>query len=178
MSDLRTRPGPGLAIHGWLAVTLITLRLMPLSTLPPNWPGPDLLLLLSLTYAVRRPRLAPAPLVAGVWLVADLLFLRPPGLMAALVVMASQNLRARARDLRRAPFMAEWAALSVAVMAVTVANRLVLAVLLVPRPPLGPVLIEAVLTVLIYPAVALVADWVLGLHRAAPGEFDTRGQRI
>lgn len=178
MNEIRTRPWPGIAIHLWLSLTIIVLRLMPLRSYPLGWPAPDLLLVLTLFYAVRRPRLAPAPLVAGIWLMADLLFLRPPGLMAALVVLASGNLRARSRDLRRAPFLAEWVTVGLAVLAVTITGRVVLTVLFVSRPPLGPVLMEALLTVSIYPLLAALGSFLLGLHRAAPGEFDNRGQRI
>ena len=52
-----------------LALVLIIARLLPLDTLPPRWAGPDLLLAVLLLWTLRRPRLAPVWLIAGVVLV-------------------------------------------------------------------------------------------------------------
>lgn len=177
MAELRARPWAGKAIFLALALMVILYRLMPFSTEPLTWPRPDLLLALTLAHAARRPDHLPVLLVACVYLLADLLLQRPPGLMTALVVIGTEALRRRSRGLRRSSFMAEWASVALVIAGITVSYRIALLVLLVPVPPLGPVLIEALGTALIYAPLAL-AGRLFGLARAAPGAVDHKGQRI
>ena len=68
------------ALYALLAGLLVFLHLLPLDTLPPGWAGPDLFLALTFAWAVRRPDYVPPLLVAGLALMMDLLFHRPPGL--------------------------------------------------------------------------------------------------
>ena len=66
-------------------------------------------------------------------LLADFLFQRPPGLWAALVVLAAEALKARAVGLRDLPFPVEWVSVGTTLVGITLAYRLVLAVLLEPQ---------------------------------------------
>ena len=43
---------------------------------------------------------------------------------------------------------------------------------------LGQAVLYMVMTIVIYPGLAMVMQYVLGLHRAAPGEVDTWGRRL
>lgn len=142
------------------------------------WGGPDLLLLVTLVWAARRPDYLPAFMVAGVFIVADLLFQRPPGLWAALVLILTEILRARARGLRVLPFMLEWAGVAAGIVAITVVYRVTLALVMVPQPTLGLTLVHMILTILTYPAVVLVAYLVFGVARPAQGEVDALGHRL
>ncbi|WP_432254736.1 rod shape-determining protein MreD [Limimaricola sp. AA108-03] len=149
-----------------LAMGLIFLRLLPLDTMPPRWAGPDLLLVAVLLWVVRRPGFLPVWLVAAVVLLADFLFQRPPGLMAALTVIATEMLRRRHMRLRAGGFAAEWAATSLAVAGILAATQLALLITVVPAPPLGLVASQAVTTALAYPLAAIAARWLFRIgHR-------------
>lgn len=161
-----------------LAFALIVAPLLPLSTLPSGFAAPDMLLAVTALWVARRPDTVPAPVVAAVFLLADVLFQRPPGLFTALVLAMTEWLRARSPRLRRGSVMGEWLAAGGGIAVVCLANRAILAVVLVPQAPLGLVLIQVILTVALYPVIAGVAHVALGLRRPAQGEVDALGHRL
>lgn len=161
-----------------LALIILFWNLLPLSTLPATWAGPDLLVALTFAWALRRPEFVPVVLIALVMFLADLLLQRPPGLMAFLVVLGAEQLKARAVGLRDASFAGEWAAASLVVIAVFMLNRVTLAILMVDQAPLGLTLTQMVATIVIYPVVVLFSHLVLGVRRLAPGDDDAIGTRI
>lgn len=139
--------------------------------------GPDLLIAFAFAWSLRRPEYVPALLLAGIFLLSDLLLQRPPGLWALLALLACENLKGRGRSLRDATFGAEWIAVAVLLTGILLVNRIVLSVLLVPPPQLKLSLLELGVTVLIYPIVVLVTSTLMGVRRAAPGELDALGGR-
>jgi rod shape-determining protein MreD len=160
-----------------LALTLIFLQLLPLNTAPRQWPLPDFLLLLTFVWVVRRPDFVSVLAVGGIFLMADFLFHRPPGLMAAIVVLATEALRSRAHGLRTASFGLEWLTVGLAVAAVTLAGRFALTLVMLPQAPLGLTLLQMVMTILAYPLAVAFAWGIFGVSRPAPGEVETTGQR-
>src|SRR6056297_633829 len=78
-----------------IAAVLFFVQLLPLDLQPGRFPGPDVLLLLAIAWVLRRPDFVPVLLVAAVFLLADILFMRPLGLWTALVVLGMEFLRAR-----------------------------------------------------------------------------------
>lgn len=158
-----------------LVCLLIFVRILPLSAVPPDIPGPDLTLALTLVWVLRRPDYVPEWMIAGVFLLEDLLFLRPPGLWTVIVLLGTEFLRRREAVTRDLPFLFEWVMIAVVISAMTFANRLVLLILMVPQTSLDLDLVRAVVTILAYPAVVLFTRFALGLRRAAPGEVDELG---
>ncbi|OZB17347.1 MAG: rod shape-determining protein MreD [Rhodobacterales bacterium 34-62-10] len=161
-----------------LAMLLIFSKLVPLDFQPQVWAGPDMLVALIFAWALRRPEFVPALSVGLIILLADLLFLRPPGLWAALMVIGTQALKNRARTLRDQPFMMEWLAVAGIFLTISLVNRLVLAVLMIPQAPLGLTVIHVVMTLICYPVIVMISQWVFGVRKAAPGDLDRLGQRI
>ena len=161
-----------------ICCALIFVQLLPLNTLPRRWAAPDLLLVVTLAWVTRRPDFAPALMIAGIFLLSDLLFQRPPGLMAALVLILTEMLRGRARSMRSAPFLLEWATVAAGIMALALIQRVVLALLLMPVPSLALSLTQAAFTCLCYPVVVILAYIVFGVSRPAPGEVDALGHRM
>jgi len=159
------------ALFAALAGALVFARLLPLDTLPPGWAGPDLFLALAFAWAVRRPEYVPPLLVAGLALAMDLLLQRPPGLWAALTVIGCETLRRRAPALRDLTFLAEWAAVAGTLVAMTLACRLVLTVLLVDQAPLGLGLMQLLSTLVAYPLVAALSHLLFGVRKRAPGDL-------
>ena len=62
-----------------ISLLIMFFHLLPLETTPRRWAAPDLLVCLCFAWALRRPDYVPALAVAGVMLLADLMFQRPPG---------------------------------------------------------------------------------------------------
>ena len=159
-----------------LAGGVVFVQLIPLQTTPGNWAMPDLLICLCYAWVLRRPEYMPVILIAIVMLVTDMLFMRPPGLMAALFVLGAEFLRARAALIRELPFLLEWAMVAGVLTAVMVANRVVLIAVMEPRPPLGLSLSQLITTLAAYPLVVLFSRYVAGLRKITPGEVNTLGQ--
>ncbi|SFR47195.1 rod shape-determining protein MreD [Yoonia tamlensis] len=139
---------------------------------------PDFCLAVMLAWVVRRPKFAPVWIIAGIFLLADLVFQRPPGLWAAMVVWLSEELRKRHREFRAMPFLGEWGSVALAMFALFATYRLALAVFALDVAPLGMVVLQLILTIAAYPFVVVFMHYVFGISRVAPGETGSRGQRV
>jgi rod shape-determining protein MreD len=159
-------------LFGVLCLLLIFLHLLPLQLLPRGWAGPDVMLALTFAWVLRRPDFVPPLLIAGLFLLTDLLFQRPPGLWAALVLLGSQTLRAREPGLRDLTFAVEWVSVATTLVAMTLGYRIILAILMVDQAPLGLSLMQLVLTLMVYPLVALISHTAFGVRKIAPGDID------
>ena len=168
----------GRAVYLAVATAIVFLQLLPIDTAPPAWAPPDLLLAVTLAWVARRPEFLPFFVVFLVFLLTDLLFQRPPGLWAALVLILTETVRSRSRGLRNVPLALEWGTVATGIVAITLGNRLVLAIVMTPQAPLTPTLVQMVLTIVIYPVVVVVAQVLFGLTRPAPGQVDSLGHRL
>ncbi len=157
--------------------TIIFFQLLPLKTAPGGWPAPDLLQAFTCAWVLRRPDYVPIVLIAAIMLLADMLFLRPPGLQAALMVAAAEFLRQRIHMTRDLPFGVEWALVATVLTGVALGQRLILLLLLVERPPLSLFLMQLLATILAYPLVVFVSRHIFGIRPAARGKVDTLGHR-
>ena len=164
----------------FVGIALVTLlyHLLPLDLSPRRWAGPDLIMAIAFAWVLRRPEYVPALSIGIVFFVADLLYLNPPGLLAALVVIACESLKSRARSLRQQPFMVEWFNVSVTIVGLTLIYRAVLAILLIPQASLLLSATQAIATIAIYPVVVFVSRNLLGIHKSTLGEVNALGQRL
>lgn len=168
----------GRALFLCLAAALMFLQLLPLSTGSGGLPGPDLLLCLALAWVLRRPDYVPPLLVAAVFLIEDMLVMRPPGLWAAITLVAVEMLRRRAQPVRDMPFVVEWGLVGGVLVAMTLAYRLALALAMAPQDGLGLTLVQLVMTFLFYPVVSFVTQFVFRVRKVAPGSVDIRGRSL
>lgn len=161
-----------------LALAFVFGRLLPLQTLPSAVAGPDLLVALIFAWALRRPDYVPALSIAFTMMLADLMFGRPPGLWAALILIAAEWLKVQGRRPVENTFFSEWFTVAVVLLAATVVNRVVLGVMIVEHGALQLYITQFALTVLAYPLVVGVGWILLGVRHAAPGEFDSPGRAV
>ena len=175
-ADARTWMHRGL--FALLAFTILVIQLVPLDMRPSAWAGPDFLLVATLVWVARKPRYLPVIVIAGFFLMADFLLMRPPGLWSALVVVLTEIIRRQHHDFRNMAFLVEWGTIATGIIGITLANRLILAIVVAPQAPLALTLIEMVATILAYPLIVLVAHYIFGVSRAAPGEVGRRGQKL
>ena len=166
------------ALFTGLCFSVIFWRILPLSTLPGSWVGPDLIAALCFAWVLRRPDYAPALLIAVVVLLADLMFQRPPGLLAALIVLGCEALKARAPGLRDRAFGAEWLVVGIIAGGIFLSYRLILAILVVPQAPLSLSLMQLAMTVSSYPVVVLVSALLTGVRKSRPGASTTGARRF
>ncbi|MDF3414548.1 rod shape-determining protein MreD [Sulfitobacter sp. M57] len=164
----------------FLLLTLVILffHLLPLETTPRRWAAPDLVLCFALAWSMRRPEYVPALALACAFLLADLLLQRPPGLGAVLALIGCENLKGRSRSLRDANFAAEWISVSIIIVGIAVAYRVIHAVVLIEQPSLSLSLSELFLTLLVYPIVVAITHVGMGVRKASPGDLDGFGHRI
>jgi rod shape-determining protein MreD len=161
-----------------VSFVVIGIGLLPLGDGTAGLPGPDLPVVIAFAWILRRPDYVPPLLLAFVIFLADAFAVRPLGLWAGLVVLGAEFLRSREVLLRDLHFLAEWALVSVVLVAISVAYWAILSVFLVVHPGLGPLLLKALASALAYPVVVLASALALGLRRAAPGEIDVLGHRL
>jgi rod shape-determining protein MreD len=164
--------------YAGLALVLVLFQLLPLETTPRRWAPPDVLLLLTLCWAARRPDYVPVLSVAAVMLLTDLLFQRPPGLWAALAVVGTEYLRRASRGLRDASFAFEWFTVALVIAAMTFGNRMVMALTMTSQIPLLLNMIQMTMSILFYPVVAAASHLLFGVRKTQPGEVNALGQRI
>lgn len=161
-----------------LALLILFFHLLPLDTVPRRWAPPDLLVATALAWSLRRPDYVPTLSLAATLLLADLMFQRPPGLLALLVLLACEYLKPRALPHRDTTFVAEWLSVAVVLGAITVANRLILALMGVQQAPFGLTLIQMLMTIAAYPLVVLISQTVFGVRSLTPAEAETLAARL
>ena len=161
-----------------IAVALLFLRLLPLGSESGSWPGPNLLCAMTFAWVLRRPDYVPPLLIAMVVLLEDMLTMRPPGLWAAVVVVAAEFLRARAALTREVSFVLEWLIVGIVMAASVLAYRLILSLVMLPQVSMAQTVIQLALTILSYPVVVAVSRLALGVRKPATGEVDAYGRRL
>jgi rod shape-determining protein MreD len=160
-----------------LCLLIMFFHLLPLDSVPRRWAPPDLLIAFVFAWALRRPDYVPILGIAAVMLMADLMFQRPPGLLAMLVLIGTEYLRLRFAGLKDASFAGEWIAVCIVLVAIMVTNRLVLALLAVQQAPLGLTLMQLIMTIIIYPVVVLITQSIFGVRTPAPSDGDAKAAR-
>lgn len=165
-------PWPMRLAFAAIALTILFAQLLPLRTTPSAIGSPDLITALVFAWALRRPDFVPALLLAAVLFLADLLLGRPPGLWAALVLIAAEWLKAQGRRPIESTFAAEWVTVAIVLLVTMLAYRVVLGIMLVAPGGFALYAAQFALTVAAYPLVVF-AGWALfGVRHVTPGEFD------
>lgn len=160
------------SLYGLLCAVILLVHILPTDFGPDGMPGPDLLLCITFAWVLRRPHYLPPLLVAAVFLLADILFMRPPGLWAALVLIAVEYLRAREPILRDLPIATEFATVGAAILFVPVAYQIVLVLVAVPQAGFGLLALQTIATLITYPMLVILARVILKVDRMSPTEAE------
>lgn len=172
---MRRRALAGAALFCAVMGLLLFFRLVPLAPGAVRVTGPDLGLCLTLAWVLRRPDQVPAPVIALVFLVQDVLLFAPPGLWAAVVLAGTEAARLREGRWRDQPFMVEWLRVAMLIGVMMLGYRIVQVVFMMPVPALGQVMLQAIATIAAYPLTVGAARVLIGLRRIAPTEADQMG---
>lgn len=165
----------GSALYMLSALILMFFKLLPLNPGTIIWPGPDLMLALTLAWVLRRPDQLPALVIVITMLVGDLVLLRPLGLWTALVLMGSEAARSREVRWRDQSFPMEWLRAATLVTMIMLGQHLVMLVFLLEVPPFGMLVLHLVATVIAYPLVVLFSRYILGLRKMSLAEAGRLG---
>jgi len=155
-----------------LCAVIVVFKLLPLGLNDQGLPGPDLLLALTLAWVLRQPAVVPIGSILVVFLLADFLFQRPPGLWTLLVLLVSESLRQRRLAMTEFPFLVEWSAFAGAIFTMILLERVVMWVLMVDLAPLGLTLAHGIVTAAIYPLVVAISKFLFGLRKIGPAEAE------
>ncbi|MBV0910979.1 rod shape-determining protein MreD [Anianabacter salinae] len=171
MVDPRTLRRIGYAaLYVAICLGLMIYNILPIDLQAGTIPGPDLMLCVTFAWVLRRPRWVPVLLIAAMFLVADLMFMRPPGLWAALVVLASEYLRNHDNGGGELTFGNEMLMVAATILTISLADRLVLSLLLVDQVPVRLTLLQFLTTIVAYPVVVLISHLGLGVRKMSPTE--------
>ena len=162
----------------FFAFFILFVKLLPLGSVAGDWPGPDILLCLIFAWVVRRPDFLPVLLVTFVLLLEDMLLMRPPGLWTALVVVATEFLRARIALARELSFWTEWALVAGLMFGLLVGYRVIFAMAFLPQPGFGFAMLQTLWSILCYPVVVAASRFALDLKKPAMGEVDAYGRPL
>lgn len=146
-----------------LGVVVVLVAVAP-SPAPPGPATPDWLLAFVLVWLLRSPRAAPPWAILALVFLSDVLQQRPLGLHSALVLLVTEFARTQVWRRREGGFLGEWGIAAVAILAVMLAERLLLTLALVPQGGLGATLISAGATIAAYPLVGAALYLALGLR--------------
>lgn len=158
------------ALFAVVALLVMLTGLIPNETGADHWPGPDILLALTMCWLLRNPAQVPVALIAAVFLLADFLLQRPPGLRTALVVVVTEYVRSRDIKPAEMTLPVEWAVAALAIGVILVGERVFLLVAAVPLVTTGITVIHIMATILAYPLVLWVATALLRLREPTSAE--------
>lgn len=164
------------ALYAGLVFLILFFALLPFGAGEGGWPGPDLVLCLTCAWVLRRPDYVPVWLLVPLLLLDDTLLMRPLGLWTLAVLLLTEYLRRRVDHTEAQTFYAEVGLVSGGILAVFVANHLMLLLLFAETPPLLGQALHALATIVFYPLTAVFSQ-LIGVRRLAPGELDTLGTR-
>jgi len=146
----------------------IALEAAPIGLSALALPSPDLVSCVVIVWVLRAPEAAPLILVFAIGVARDLLTDVPPGLGALSLVMAAELVRLRRATLVRRHFAFEWLWVGLALAAMMLLQWLGVLISLAQPPYLTDLAQVFVLTLALYPVVAVVCRWGLGLRPAQP----------
>ena len=147
-----------------VVMVLLFVRLLPLQTTPSTISGPDIIMALIFCLSLQRPDAVPSVLIGVVILIEDMFLQRPPGLMAALIILGSAWLKLTASQTQDRNWIKDWWMSALAMIASTVVMRIVLTLALVPRPPALLHYTQLASTILVFPIVVFVTYYVLQIR--------------
>lgn len=159
-----------------LALVILFTNLLPIKTSAPQaWAGVDLLMAFAMAWSVRRPEYLPVFMMAVIFLLADLLLQRPPGLWAVLMLLACERLKSQSLTLRDAGFPTECLTVGAMIVGIYLGNRVILAILLIDLPPLGLYLLQMIVTLAVYPLTVFVTHVFMGVRKVSAGDVGAGG---
>ena len=161
-----------------LSMVAILVPLVPFGAHSDAQAFPDLLLPLLVAWTVRRPEASLLVLTAALLLLADFVLERPVGLWALISLLIIEGMRLQGIGFRDQNFVLEWASFAAALGAGLLVQALVLSMALVPQPGSARMMAFFGLTIVAYPLIVLVLNWVFQVRFPQAAERSQRLGRV
>lgn len=139
---------------------------------------PNLVFVLSVAWAIRRPASAPWGSIFVLALLADVLLMKPIGLWAGLTLALAEFARAQRWAIREQMFLIEWAIFAAMFAVALGLNALLLAIVMEPHPPFSLILNYFLTTAIAYPVVVAIIHWIFGVRSPRVAHQSKRLSRI
>ncbi|MBL1437354.1 MAG: hypothetical protein COB08_014280 [Rhodobacteraceae bacterium] len=149
----------------FLGLLAIAYPILPLQFTPTRWPAPELLFALTMAWVVRQPESAPFLLVAALALLADAVLMRPLGLWALLLVMASETLRFSYKSIQERGLIAEFSMVAALFLVMLILQNLLLWVSFSQFLEATRMLQFGVLTLLCYPFMVAFLHYIMRVRK-------------
>ena len=139
-----------------LTYLLITMLLVLFQTMPIHTPinqfvMPDIPLIITFAWVMRRPDVMDPILITVAFLFADIILQRPPGLWTLITLCASMFLRLRTIYFKEVIFFYEWLMIAIVVIICFTAHQFLLLLTFLPTHNLVLLVKQALLTIMLYP---------------------------
>jgi len=161
-----------------LAFALMSISMMPPRSQQPVLPQPDILFCLIAAWTMRQPDYVRPVMIIVTVLLSEIMFLKPPGLWTALVLLATEFLRSSVDRIRYQAFTFEWILFSATFAAAMILYQLVLVITFVPVLEPGSAALHVLVTIIAYPVIVMISNTVFRVRKAGPAElglFEGRG---
>ena len=157
-------------LFGLTLAALLFGGLVPKPEIIENIQRPDLAFCLAAAWMLRRPDYTPVSLVILYELATEIIYYQPVGLWSALVFAALMFLRRQVDRVRQLPFWFEWLLVSGTITGTSMIYGAVLVLLFVPVSIIQEAALHMLMTVLAYPAVVIVTNWIFLLRKSTSTE--------
>jgi len=153
------------ALYLLLGLLAIAYPILPLQFTPARWPAPELLFALTMAWVVRQPESAPFLLIAGLALLADAVLMRPMGLWAVLLLMASETLRFSYRSIQERGLVMEFSMVAALLLVMVIVQNILLWASFSQSLEVGRMLQFALLTLLCYPVMVAFLHYIARVRK-------------
>ena len=148
-----------------LGLLAIAYPILPLQFVPERWPAPELLFALTMAWVVREPKSAPFLLIALLAIIADAVLMRPMGLWALMLLIASETVRFSYRAIQERGLIMEFSLVTALIVAMLIVQNLLLWVSFSQSLDASRMLQYGVLTLLCYPVMIAFLHYIIRVRK-------------
>ncbi len=152
-------------LYGLLGLLAIAYPILPLQFTPERWPALGLLFALTMAWVVRQPESAPFLLIAALAILADAVLMRPMGLWALLLLMASETVRFSYRSIQGRGLAMEFTVVAGVLLAMVIVQNLLLWISFSQSLEARRMLQFTVLTLLCYPVMVAFLHYIIRVRK-------------
>ena len=134
-----------------IVMLLVLFKTMPIHTSTDQFAMPDIPLVITFVWVVRRPDVMGPILITLAFIFADMILQRPPGLWTLIVLCGSMFLRSRTIYFKEVIFFYEWLMIAIVVIFCFTAHQFLLLLTFLPTHNLAVLVKQALLTIMLYP---------------------------
>ena len=134
-----------------IVMLLVLFQTLPIHTSINQFAMPDIPLVMTFVWVMRRPDVMAPILITIAFLFADMILQRPPGLWTLIVLCGSMFLRSRTIYFKEVIFFYEWLMIAIIVIFCFAAHQFLLLLTFLPTHDLALLVKQALFTIMLYP---------------------------